>query len=143
CVGFFAPPAHQALHSHVAGIDERMRGHSVGFALKLHQRAWALLRGVVEIEWTFDPLVRRNAHFNLGKLAADAVEYLPNFYGRMDDGINGADDTDRLLVSWRLGAPEVARACGSMHRVGNAAAARAEGAVVGLDISSRGEPTPG
>lgn len=143
CVGFFAPPANAALHSHVAGVDERLRGHNVGFALKLHQRAWALLRGVVEIEWTFDPLVRRNAHFNLGKLAADAVEFLPNFYGRVDDGINGADDTDRLLVSWRLGAPEVARACRGDARMGDVATARADGAIVGLDISALGEPIPG
>jgi predicted GNAT superfamily acetyltransferase len=140
CVGFFAPPATGALHSHIAGVDEGMRGHSVGFALKLHQRAWALLRGVAEIEWTFDPLVRRNAHFNLGKLAAQAVEYLPNFYGRMDDGINGADDTDRLLVSWQLAAAEVAAACAGQHRGGDAAAARADGAEVVLDVSANGGP---
>jgi predicted GNAT superfamily acetyltransferase len=143
CVGFFAPPASEALHSHIAGVAERMRGHNVGFALKLHQRGWALLRGVGQIEWTFDPLVRRNAHFNLSKLAADAAEYLPNFYGRMDDGVNGADDTDRLLVSWPLAAAEVAAACAGRPRAGDAAVARSDGAVVGLDISPRGAPLSG
>ncbi|MDG4865948.1 GNAT family N-acetyltransferase, partial [Streptomyces sp. T-3] len=111
CIGFFGPPPDGALHSHIAGVSARMRGRSVGFALKAHQRAWALQRGAARVSWTFDPLVRRNAYFNIGKLAADPAQYLPNFYGRMNDGINGADDTDRLLVEWRLAAPEVAAAC--------------------------------
>ncbi|MFE7120890.1 GNAT family N-acetyltransferase, partial [Streptomyces sp. NPDC057654] len=44
CVGFFAPPADRALHSHIAGVADEMHGRHVGFALKLHQRAWALRR---------------------------------------------------------------------------------------------------
>ena len=111
CVGFFAAPAHEALHSHIAGVSPDVRGRRVGFALKLHQRAWALLRGTALIAWTFDPLVSRNAYFNLAKLGAQPVEYLPNFYGEMRDGINGGDDSDRLLVHWPLGAPEVVAAC--------------------------------
>ncbi|MCX3058188.1 GNAT family N-acetyltransferase [Streptomyces beihaiensis] len=111
CIGFFGPPPHGALHSHIAGVSARMRGRSIGFALKTHQRAWVLERGGTRVSWTFDPLVRRNAHFNIRKLAARPAQYLTNFYGRMNDGINGADDTDRLLVEWRLTAPEVAAAC--------------------------------
>ena len=107
CVGFFHAPAEDALHSHIAGVSSIATGRSVGFALKLHQRSWALLRGVSEIAWTFDPLVSRNAHFNLVKLGAVPVEYLPNFYGAMPDRINGADDSDRLLVRWPLRAPAV------------------------------------
>lgn len=111
CVGFFAPPAHRALHSHITGVSARMRGRNVGFALKLQQRAWALARGVGEISWTFDPLVRRNAYFNVTKLAAQPTEYLTNFYGRMYDDLNGSDESDRLLVTWRLDSPEVVAAC--------------------------------
>jgi predicted GNAT superfamily acetyltransferase len=111
CVGFFAAPAHEALHSHIAGVSPGVRGRRVGFALKLHQRAWALLRGTSLVAWTFDPLVSRNAYFNLVKLGARPVEYLPNFYGAMRDGINGGDDSDRLLVHWPLTAPEVVAAC--------------------------------
>ncbi len=96
--GSSAPPADDALHSHIAGRRRGLGRPHVGFALKLHQRAWALRRGVPEIAWTFDPLVSRNAYFNLVKLGARPVEYLPNFYGVMDDGINGGDETDRLLV---------------------------------------------
>ncbi|MGW7077805.1 GNAT family N-acetyltransferase [Streptomyces sp. NPDC054866] len=138
CVGFFAPPADKALHSHIAGVAAGMRGRNVGYALKLHQRAWALQHQVTEISWTFDPLVRRNAYFNIGKLAAAPTEYLPDFYGRMNDGINGSDETDRLLVTWRLTAPEVALAC-----AGQRPAPLTEGAVTGLDVSPHDGPVPG
>ena len=110
CVGFFEAPAAVAMHSHVAGVSAAARGRNVGFALKLHQRAWALRRGVTAISWTFDPLIRRNAYFNVVKLGARPTEYLPNFYGQMEDGINDGDDTDRLLVRWQLDAPEVGAA---------------------------------
>ncbi|WP_433264576.1 GNAT family N-acetyltransferase [Actinosynnema sp. CS-041913] len=110
-VGFLATPIGRTLHSHVTGVSAEVRGRSVGFALKLHQRAWALERGLDTITWTFDPLVRRNAYFNLAKLAARAVQYLPDFYGEMGDDINGTGASDRLLVRWDLDAPEVAAAC--------------------------------
>jgi predicted GNAT superfamily acetyltransferase len=110
CVGFFSAPAEVSMHSHVAGVSGSARGRNVGFALKLHQRAWALRRGVSSISWTFDPLIRRNAYFNVAKLAAQPTEYLTNFYGDMRDGINSGDDTDRLLVRWELDTPAVGAA---------------------------------
>ena len=76
-----------------------------GFALKLHQRAWALERGIEKITWTFDPLVRRNGYFNIAKLGVRVVEYLPNFYGEMLDRVNAGDQSDRMLVEWPLIAP--------------------------------------
>jgi predicted GNAT superfamily acetyltransferase len=63
---------------------------------------WCLERGIRKVTWTFDPLVRRNAHFNLQKLGAHAAEYHVRFYGAMMDGINAGDETDRLLVVWNL-----------------------------------------
>jgi predicted GNAT superfamily acetyltransferase len=143
CVGFFHAPAEDALHSHIAGVSTASSGRGVGFALKLHQRAWALLRGVSEIAWTFDPLVARNAYFNLGKLAARPAEYLMNFYGAMADAINGDEDSDRLLVRWRLRERAVVRACS-----GHAAGAVADdeimaGAVVALSVAEDGSPRPG
>ncbi len=120
CLGFFGPPAQRRLHSHIAGALPRTRGIGVGYALKLHQRAWALGEGVETITWTFDPLVRRNAHFNLGKLAASVAEYLPDLYGAMDDAINRDDVTDRALARWPLAhADVVAAASGrttALHR---------------------------
>jgi predicted GNAT superfamily acetyltransferase len=90
------------LHSHILGVLASTRGRSVGFALKQHQRAWCLARGVTTTLWTFDPLVRRNAYFNLCKLGAVGARYEENFYGPMSDGINSGDETDRLVVAWRL-----------------------------------------
>lgn len=143
CVGFFAAPAEDSLHSHIAGVSANALGRSIGFALKLHQRSWALLRGVSEIAWTFDPLVSRNAHFNLVKLAAQPVEYLPNFYGSMVDTINGLDDSDRLLVRWRLRDPAVVAACAGTSSPAVAADELAAGAVVALGVSDDGRPVPG
>jgi predicted GNAT superfamily acetyltransferase len=141
CVGFFgAPVPHTTMHSHIAGVSGAARGRSVGFALKLHQRAWAMLRGVATISWTFDPLVRRNAYFNLVKLAATAEEYLPDFYGDMHDSINAGDDTDRLLVRWDLADRSVAAACAHRARSGGGGI---EGAVVALQPSEGDRPVFG
>jgi predicted GNAT superfamily acetyltransferase len=109
-IGFCGPPRERTLHSHIAGVSEAARGRSVGRALKLHQRAWALERGIGYITWTFDPLVRRNAWFNLVRLGARPVRYLEDFYGGMTDEINAADLSDRLLVSWDLEGSPVAPA---------------------------------
>ncbi len=110
-MGFFGMDADGVyLHSHILGVDDGHRSGNVGFALKQQQRAWALERGLNKVTWTFDPLVRRNAYFNVHKLGADASEYLVRFYGTMTDGINAGDDTDRLLVEWRLDDPRVVTA---------------------------------
>lgn len=88
------------VYSLVAGARRSDRG--VGYALKQEQRRWALEKGATVMRWTFDPLVGRNARFNLMKLGATAVEYTVDFYGPMDDGVQGTDETDRLTVEWRL-----------------------------------------
>jgi predicted GNAT superfamily acetyltransferase len=115
CVGFLARTPSPALHSHIAGVSEAARGRSIGLALKLHQRAWALERGLCRITWTADPLVRRNAHFNLVKLGARPAKYYVDFYGEIDDEINGGQGTDRLLLHWDLDSPAVSRACQGTH----------------------------
>lgn len=89
-----------ALHSHVTGILPGVQHSGVGRAMKLHQREWAVERGIPWITWTFDPLVRRNAWFNISVLGAHISEYLVNFYGPMSDSINHNDETDRLVVAW-------------------------------------------
>ncbi|NNH71291.1 GNAT family N-acetyltransferase [Nocardia uniformis] len=137
-IGFSGAPADDALHSHITGVTARMRGANVGFALKVHQRAWALRHGAAAITWTFDPLMRRNAYFNIGKLAATPVEYLPDFYGPIPDIINAGDTTDRLLVRWDLRAPSVAAAC-----AGQSDHPAVTNGIVALDISATGEPVPG
>jgi predicted GNAT superfamily acetyltransferase len=143
CAGFFGAPGERAMHSHIAGVSLGLLGKHVGFALKLHQRAWVLSRDATTITWTFDPLVCRNAYFNIAKLAALPVEYLPDFYGEMDDVINAGDDSDRLLVHWALTADSVDRACARAGCGADAARLRAAGAAVALDIDSGGRPVMG
>jgi predicted GNAT superfamily acetyltransferase len=70
--------------------------------MKNHQKQWALDAGLAAITWTFDPLVRRNAWFNIERLGANAVEFHINFYGPLNDDINGDDETDRLLARWDI-----------------------------------------
>ena len=143
CVGFFHAPAEDALHSHIAGVSRNGIGHGIGFALKLHQRSWALQRGVSEVAWTFDPLVSRNAYFNLVKLGAQAAEYLPNFYGPMTDSITDGDESDRVLVRWHLADPAVAAACDRTSVGSSVDSEVAAGAVVALGRSGAGKPVAG
>lgn len=134
-IAFHADPERHALHSHITGISPESIGRSVGFALKQHQRAWALGRGIDVIEWTFDPLVARNAHFNIVKLGARPQEYLANFYGAMTDGVNGDDETDRLLVSWPLRDAGVADRASGMSPAAVEARAGDERVAVPSDIA--------
>lgn len=143
CVGFFGPPAHAELHSHIAGVRPAGLGRSVGFALKVHQRAWCLRREVRAIAWTYDPLIRRNAYFNIVKLGARPVEYLRNFYGVMDDAINGGTETDRVLVRWDLGSDLAVEACAGRWEAASFAAERDRGAVVALSPGDDGAPQAG
>jgi len=141
CLGFFAPPGERRLHSHIAGALPRTRGTGIGFALKLHQRAWALEHGAETITWTFDPLIRRNAHFNIGKLGAVAGEYLPDLYGSMDDAINRDDITDRLMARWRLLSPGACAA--SAGRPRPCTVSDVPDAAVALRADAEGRPVLG
>ena len=143
CTGFFGPPARAELHSHIAGVRTAGLGRSVGFALKVHQRAWCLRRDVRLIAWTYDPLIRRNGYFNLVKLGARPAEYLLNFYGVMDDVINGGTETDRMLVHWDLRSDLAVEACAGRWRAASFAAERERGAAVALSAGPDGAPLGG
>lgn len=106
-VAFFGAPAERSMHSHITGVLPDHQSQGLGRVLKRHQQEWALARDVGRITWTFDPLVARNAHFNLRVLGTRVTEYLVNHYGPMDDGVNRGDETDRIMVSWALAAPPV------------------------------------
>ena len=67
--------------SHALGVRESARNAGVGRMLKEHQRAELARRGISTLYWTFDPLMAKNAHFNLNRLGARVVEYVENMYG--------------------------------------------------------------
>ena len=90
------------LHSHYTGIHADYRDQGIGRRLKLFQREEALGRGIRLVEWTFDPLEPRNAHFNLNRLGAISRRYLPDLYGRTTSPMHRGLATDRLLAEWHL-----------------------------------------
>ena len=98
------------LHSHMAAIVDGLRDRGMGVAVKQHQREWARQQGIPVVSWTFDPLVRRNAHFNVNRLGVDVRQYHPDFYGEMTDAINAGDRTDRLVAWWVVDSDRAARA---------------------------------
>jgi predicted GNAT superfamily acetyltransferase len=106
-LGFWGSPAYGALHSHITGVLPTYAGQGVGTAIKLHQRDWVLAHGGTAITWTYDPLVARNAHFNLNRLGARPERYLLDVYGELADDLNRGDPSDRLLVRWSLTDPPV------------------------------------
>jgi len=128
------------LHSHITGVAPGMQGRDIGFALKQRQRAWALGRGIGTIRWTFDPLIRRNAFFNLCKLGALADKYYINLYGAMTDATNLGDESDRFEVSWRLTDTRVVQAAKGTEIELDLENLRSLGAEVVLDEGDDGEP---
>jgi predicted GNAT superfamily acetyltransferase len=102
------------LHSHMTGVHSEYRDRGVGRMLKLFQRSEALGRGIRLIQWTFDPLEVRNAHFNLNRLGAICREYHSNLYGVTTSPLHRGMETDRLLVEWHLDSARVVAAIGNL-----------------------------
>src|SRR3954452_18285336 len=128
------------LHSHIAGVLPQWQGSGGGHLIKEHQRSWALARGLDRVTWTFDPLVSRNAYFNVVKLGAQLTRYYVDLYGRMIDGINDGDETDRCLVTWRLDSAQARSAANGGHVPVDVATLRSTGAADLLVADTTGRP---
>jgi predicted GNAT superfamily acetyltransferase len=114
------------LHSHMTGVAADYRDRGVGRMLKLYQREEALGRGIRLIEWTFDPLETRNAHFNLNRLGAICRQYLPNLYGVTSSPLHRGIPTDRLVAEWRLDSARVVAAVNHLYKDPSDSPARIE-----------------
>jgi predicted GNAT superfamily acetyltransferase len=90
------------LHSHMLAVRPDARHGGIGYALKLAQRAQALEQDVHVARWTFDPLIARNAYFNLHKLGAVVDRFERDFYGAMTDVLNRGERSDRGVIRWDL-----------------------------------------
>jgi len=134
------PPHDLHMHSHILGVLPGHEARGLGFELKQHQRGWCLARDVFVMEWTTDPLVRRNAYFNLTKLGARAPRYLVDFYGEMTDGINAGEESDRLLIRWRLDSPEAEAAAEGLQPDVDLDKIRADGGAEILWVDEDDEP---
>ena len=98
--GFIGINGGTHLHSHMSAVVPNNRDLGIGALMKKHQFNWALERKIPFISWTFDPLVKRNARFNISKLGVELSDYFPDFYGPMTDLVNAGDASDRLMVKW-------------------------------------------
>jgi predicted GNAT superfamily acetyltransferase len=110
------------LHSHMTAVLESHRDAGIGRKLKLFQRQDVLARSIDLVEWTFDPLELKNAHFNF-RLGAIARRYLPNVYGITTSPLHAGLPTDRLVAEWWLKSPRV-RSCVSASPTGKPATRR-------------------
>lgn len=98
-----------ALWSHMTGVHPAYQAHHIGFKLKQIQRIWALEHGYRQIRWTYDPLQRGNANFNMSILGVTSNTYHINLYGNQLGNLNAGLPTDRLEVTWQLEDPRVVR----------------------------------
>jgi len=112
------------LHSHMTAVRPELRDRGVGRRLKLFQREDALGRGIDLVEWTFDPLDLKNAHFNLNILGAVVRRFIPNCYGVTDSPLHGGLPTDRLVAEWWVGSQRVKSVLAGESRAPNRRAPR-------------------
>jgi predicted GNAT superfamily acetyltransferase len=115
-------------YSHVMAVAKDYQNKGVGARLKWAQRERVLGEGRTLIKWTWDPMMARNAHFNLNRLGVIVESYADNFYG-MDYNLEQALGlpSDRLFATWRLDSARVhALANGSAAAIDAEPAARVE-----------------
>jgi predicted GNAT superfamily acetyltransferase len=84
--------------SHMLGVRSTRQNAGVGRALKDYQRHELARRKIGEMYWTYDPLIAKNAHFNLTVLGARVVRYEPDMYGDTRSPLHYGLPTDRLVV---------------------------------------------
>ncbi len=101
------------LHSHMLAVNPEYRNRGIGRRLKLYQRDEALGRGIMRMEWTFDPLEIKNSFLNVAKLGAVVRRYAPNFYGVSSSRLHGQVPTDRLYAEWWLDSDWVTSTLGA------------------------------
>jgi predicted GNAT superfamily acetyltransferase len=100
-------------YSHMMSVAKDYQNRGVGARLKWAQRARALAEGRRFIQWTWNPVQSRNAHFNLNRLGVVVRGYAVNYYGTDYSNVTGkfAEPlglaSDRLVAGWSLDSPRV------------------------------------
>ena len=99
-------------YSHMMAVAKDYQNKGVGLRLKWAQRERAMKEGRKLIKWTWDPMMARNAHFNLNRLGATVETYAEDFYG-VDYNADAALTekvglpSDRLMATWNLSSERV------------------------------------
>jgi predicted GNAT superfamily acetyltransferase len=121
--------------SDMLAVHSNARGLGLGARLKQFQREAVQALGIDIMLWTADPLVARNAHFNINHLGAYPVEYVENMYGNNTGSVlHGAMPTDRCVYHWALSAT------GDNTRHRSAPAPAANALAHAISVSSDGVP---
>jgi predicted GNAT superfamily acetyltransferase len=94
-------------YSDMLAVLPEYQEQGIGRALKLAQREAALAQGLELMSWTYDPLVARNAWFNIVKLGCTVREYVVNLYGEMQSATHAGLPTDRFSTEWWLRSARV------------------------------------
>jgi predicted GNAT superfamily acetyltransferase len=102
----------KALYSHMTAVLSEFQSYGIGTKLKWAQREFALADEIKFIKWTYQPVLARNAFFNLEKLGVIIKHYEPNFYGTdystsHETGGELGLDSDRVFAEWHLESPKV------------------------------------
>lgn len=101
---------HRYFYSLLLGVLPEHENQGLGRTLKLAQRKAALRAGIQYIEWTFDPLRAKNAHFNIVRLGAIVRRYCPDYYGPVLSKLQRKLPSDRLIAEWPLKSARVNKA---------------------------------
>jgi predicted GNAT superfamily acetyltransferase len=91
--------------SHMLGVRAAARNLGLGRRLKEYQRDTMRAIGVKRILWTFDPLMSKNAYFNLVRLGARVMDYVADMYGTTSSPLHLGMPTDRLIVCLDTASP--------------------------------------
>jgi predicted GNAT superfamily acetyltransferase len=83
-------------------VVEQFRDSDTGYRLKMEQYRIAQEKGYDFLEWTYDPLESRNAHFNVNKLGCTVSEYEINIYGYTSSPLHAGMPTDRFVPHWAI-----------------------------------------
>jgi predicted GNAT superfamily acetyltransferase len=99
-------------YSHMMAVAKDYQNKGVGVRLKWAQRERAMGEGRNLIKWTWDPMMARNAHFNLNRLGATVEAYAEDFYGTDYNADSGLTEklglpSDRLFATWNLDSERV------------------------------------
>lgn len=95
--GFLGTDGTETYHySQAAVVAAGHQSRGLGRRLKIAQREVALATGISSMRWAYDPILTRNAHFNLDVLGARGVAFHPELYGE--------PGSDRIMINWDLTA---------------------------------------
>ncbi len=80
-------------YSQAVVVADGLQGVGLGRKIKQEQRRLALAKDLHRMRWAYNPILSRNAHFNLSVLGAVGRWFAPDCYG---------DGESRLVVEWNL-----------------------------------------